>query len=164
MKPCHPAKGYLPVPGPASLCTSLALLCTCGTVILVTRAWWGYRKTCYLDKGCLPVLGHRQLLPQNGFLESFLDIYHSFRVLVLRPTFTGPVFHEESPGACGFHISSLTAESFTSYCLLQSFSCFPGNIFRSLGLRFRFGLVRLHGLGGESLVSCVSHGPMGGLL
>ena len=76
----------------------------------------------------------------------------------------GPVFHEESPCDLGFHISSLTTELFTSCCLLQSRSCFPGNIFRSLGLRFRFGLVWLHGLGGESLVTCVSHGPIGGLL
>ena len=76
----------------------------------------------------------------------------------------GPVFHEETPGTLGFHLTSLIAGLFTSSCLLQSSSYFPGNIFLSLWLRFRFGLVWLHGLGGESLVSCVSHGPMGGLL
>ena len=57
MKTCKPAKGYLPVPGPISLCAYRALLFTCGTVILLTRSYGGYRKTCYLAKGCLPVPG-----------------------------------------------------------------------------------------------------------
>ena len=96
--------------------------------------------------------------------EIFPRYLPQFSGFALRPTCTRPVFHEEFPGAFGFHISSLTAELFTSSCLLQSSSCFSGNIFLSLGQRFRFGLVSLHRLGGESLVSCVSHGTMGGLL
>ena len=43
-------------------------------------------------------------------------------------------------------------------------SCFPENIFLPLGLKFRFRLVWLHELGGETPALCVSHGPMGGLL
>ena len=50
---CEPANGYLPVPGPTSLCTYLAILITCGTVILLTESWGGYWKTCQLAKGCL---------------------------------------------------------------------------------------------------------------
>ena len=44
---------------------------------------------------------HRQLLPQTGFLESFLEYDHSFRYRALRPTFTGPVFPCGSSGALG---------------------------------------------------------------
>ena len=54
MKTCKPAKGYLPVPGPASLCAYRALLFTCGTVILLTWSCGGHMNTSYLAKGGLP--------------------------------------------------------------------------------------------------------------
>ena len=57
MKSCEPAKGYLLLPEPTSLCAYLAILFTCGTAILLTRSWWGCRKICQLAKGCLPVPG-----------------------------------------------------------------------------------------------------------
>ena len=105
---------------------------------------------------------HRQLLPQIRFLKSFLDTSYSFRVLALRPGFTGPVLRQESPGALGFWVSPIFVELYASYCWEQSSSSSPGNIFLSLGLKFRFGLVWWHELGSESPVPCVSHGPLGG--
>ena len=84
---------------------------------------------------------HRQLLPQVRFLKSFLDTNYSFRVLTLRPGFTGPVLRQESPGALGFWVSSIFVELYASYCWEQPSSSSPGNIFLSLGLKFRFGLV-----------------------
>ena len=94
--------------------------------------------------GYLPVasiLPHRQLLPHIRFLKSFLDTNYSFRVLALRRDFTGPVLRQESPGALGFWESSLFIELYASCCWEQSSSSSPGNIFLSLGLKFRFGLV-----------------------
>ena len=57
MKTCEPAKVYLPVPGPTSLCAYLVILFTCGTVMLLTRSWGGYRKPGQLAKVCFPVSG-----------------------------------------------------------------------------------------------------------
>ena len=61
-------------------------------------------------------LTHRQLLPQIRFLKSFLNTNYSFRVLVLRPGFTGTVLRQKSPGALGFWVSSLFVEIYTSCC------------------------------------------------
>ena len=105
---------------------------------------------------------HRQILPQIWFLQSLLDTNYSFRILALRPAFTGPVFHQESPGALESWVSTLFVELFTSCCWEQSSSFSPGNIFIPLGQKFRFGLVWWHELGGESPVPCVSHGRLGG--
>ena len=43
---CEHAKCCLSVPGPTSLCAYLAILFTCGTVILLTWSWGGYMKQC----------------------------------------------------------------------------------------------------------------------
>ena len=88
-----------------------------------------------------PVPIHRQLLPPIRFLKSFLDTNYSFRVLALRLSFPGPVLRQESPGALGFWISPLFVELYASCCWEQCSSSSPGNIFLSLGLKFRFGLV-----------------------
>ena len=105
---------------------------------------------------------HRQLLPQIRFLKSFLDTNYSFRVLALRSGFTGPVLRQESPGALGIWVSSLFVELYTSCCWEQSSSSSPGNIFLSLRLKFRFGLVWWHELGSESPVLRVNNGPLSG--
>ena len=68
MKTCEPANGYLPVPGPTSLCAYLAISFTCGTVILLTRSWGGYGKTCQISKACLSVPGPTSLCPQLAIL------------------------------------------------------------------------------------------------
>ena len=46
----EPANGYLPVPGPTSLCAYLAILITCGTVILLTWSWGAIGKLVSLLK------------------------------------------------------------------------------------------------------------------
>ena len=120
------------------------------------------RISCAIRSPLLTWKSHRQLLPRTWFLKSFLDTYYSFRVLALRPAFTGPVLCQESPGALGFWVSPYFIELFTSGCREQSLPSSLGNIFLSLGLKFRFGLVWWHGLGSESPVPCVSHGPLGG--
>ena len=50
MTTCEPANGYLPVPGPTSLCAYLAILITCGTVILLTWSWGAIGKLVSLLK------------------------------------------------------------------------------------------------------------------
>ena len=83
MKTCEPANGYLPVPGPTSLCAYLAISFTCGTVILLTRSWGGYGKTCQISKGCLSVLGPTSLCAYLAIL------FTCGAVILLNPTWRG---------------------------------------------------------------------------
>ena len=76
---------------------------------------------------------HQQLLPETGFLKSFLEYDHSFRYQALRSTFTGPVFLHGSTGALGLSPLRLSVELFTVCCYYSTPSPFLGEYLPASG-------------------------------